>query len=54
MAIERASVSVCTAPSVTLAVNVETPAVVGVPLMTPVEGFSVRPAGSAPESSDHV
>jgi len=35
-------------PSVALTVNVAVPVPVGVPWMTPVEGFSRRPAGSEP------
>jgi len=31
-------------------VKKEMPAAVGVPVMAPVEGLSVRPAGSAPEA----
>jgi hypothetical protein len=41
------------AESVTLTVKFEVPAVVGVPLMTPPE-LKDSPAGSVPESSDHV
>ena len=35
--------------SVTFKVNVELPTAAGVPLMAPVAGFNVRPAGSEPE-----
>jgi hypothetical protein len=35
-------------------VNGELPAVVGVPLITPVEEFRVKPAGSAPAVTAHV
>ena len=34
--------------------NVKSPVAVGVPEMRPVEGLMERPAGSAPESTDHV
>ena len=44
----------CVALSVTLAVKEEVPAAVGVPVIAPVEELSVSPAGSEPESSDHV
>ena len=37
---------------VALITKVESPAVVGVPEMTPVEVFSVMPAGSAPENTE--
>ena len=40
--------------SVTFTVNEYGPAVVGVPLITPVDAFSVRPAGSEPEASAKV
>jgi hypothetical protein len=38
------------AESWALLVKKEMPAAVGVPVMAPVEGFRVRPAGSAPEA----
>ena len=34
--------------------NVDVPAIVGVPLMTPVEGLSVRPAGRVPDETCHT
>ena len=37
--------------SVTFTVNVEVPATVGVPLITPVAGLSVKGAGNAPEAT---
>ena len=40
--------------SVTRTVNVAVPAVVGVPVIAPVVGLIVRPAGSAPEVTVHV
>jgi hypothetical protein len=40
------------AASVTRAVKLEVPVAVGVPLITPVEVFKVRPAGSEPVN-DH-
>ena len=40
--------------SVTVAVKVEVPLVVGVPEITPVEEASVSPAGSLPDVIDHV
>ena len=52
--IESACVSLCVAASVTLAVKGDTPVVVGVPVIAPVEAFKVSPAGSDPESSDQV
>ena len=39
--------------SVTCTVNVDVPALVGVPLMTPA-AFSESPAGSEPDDTDHV
>jgi hypothetical protein len=42
------------APFVALTVNVEIPAAVGVPEITPVSAFSVSPSGSAPLSILHV
>jgi hypothetical protein len=51
----RLAVAVCAGEleSVTLTVNEEVPAVVGVPLITP-EVLSVRPAGNEPELTDQV
>jgi hypothetical protein len=43
-----ASVAVALAESVTFAVNVTGPTVVGVPVMAPVELFRLRPAGKLP------
>jgi len=41
-------------PSVTVAVKVEVPLVVGVPEIAPVEDVRVSPAGSVPEVIDHM
>jgi hypothetical protein len=51
MVMPVAEVAVCEgiAESVTLAKNVERPAVVGTPLITPEVVFKVRPAGREPE-----
>ena len=40
--------------STTWAVKLNVPAAVGVPVMAPVEGFSVRPVGSAPLMIENV
>jgi hypothetical protein len=40
--------------SATATVKLPVPAVVGVPLMTPVAGSMDRPAGREPELMDHV
>jgi len=40
--------------SVAWTVKFDVPLPVGVPLMTPVDGLSVRPAGSAPDASENV
>jgi len=40
--------------SVAVRVNVDAPAVVGVPVTTPVEVLRVRPAGSEPPVTDQV
>lgn len=40
--------------SCTRSVTVEVPAVVGVPLITPLAGFSVKPAGKVPELAVQV
>jgi hypothetical protein len=57
MVIENDFVAVC-APgdplSVTRTVKFAVVAVVGVPLITPLEEESVRPAGSAPDETDHA
>jgi hypothetical protein len=42
-------VAVCAVESVTLAVKLNVPAVVGVPEIDPLAEASVRPAGNAPE-----
>ena len=54
MVIEVAKVAFLPLASVTLAVKLEVPAVVGVPDTTPVDAFSVRPAGSEPALIDQV
>ena len=54
MVIEVAKVAVSFLASVTLTVKLEVPAVVGVPDTTPVDAFSVRPAGSVPALIDQV
>ncbi len=41
-------------PDTALTVNVEVPAIVGVPVIAPLEEFSVKPAGSVPDNTDHV
>jgi hypothetical protein len=51
---ERAWVVVCGADvveSVTSTVNAKVPEVLGVPEMSPVDRFSLRPAGSEPRST---
>jgi hypothetical protein len=40
--------------SVTFAVKLKVPAVVGVPVMAPVEVFSVNPGGSDPDVIENV
>ena len=40
--------------STTWAVKLNVPAVVGVPVMAPVDGFSVKPAGSEPLIIENV
>jgi hypothetical protein len=40
--------------STTWAVKVNVPAAVGVPVMAPVEGFSVKPVGSEPLVIENV
>src|SRR5579859_3467710 len=40
--------------SVAVTENVATPGIVGVPEITPVEAFNVKPLGSDPEVIDHV
>src|ERR1019366_3874080 len=50
----QVSVSDFPLASTTLTVKLEVPAVVGVPEITPVEVFSVSPAGSVPEVSENL
>ena len=47
----RLALALCAGVSVSLALKarVAATAVVGVPVMAPVDGFSVRPAGSVPD-----
>ena len=54
MVIEVAKVVLPPLASVTLAVKLEVPPAVGVPDTTPVDVFSVRPAGSEPALIDQV
>ena len=51
--VEKLCVVVAATESVTRAVNEVVPAVVGVPLRTPVDA-SDRPAGGVPEETVHV
>jgi hypothetical protein len=51
---ESALVAVALTLSVTLAVKLEVPPVVGVPVIAPVEATRESPAGRLPEASDHV
>ena len=51
---DRVSVAVPPALSVTRAVKLYLPAVVGVPEIAPVDGSSDRPAGSDPDDIDHL
>ena len=48
--------AVCGVPAESCACTVKfaVPAVVGVPVIAPVEPFSVRPAGNAPTVIDHA
>src|SRR6185436_5651243 len=48
---EKDLVTVTLLLSVTRMTNEDVPALCGVPLITPVDGLSVRPAGRVPESS---
>src|SRR5205085_10249042 len=41
-------------PIFTMTANLKVPVLVGVPLMTPLDAFSVRPSGSEPDAIDHV
>ena len=50
----NAFVPVLFAASVACTLNDAVPAVVGVPVICPVELFSERPAGKEPEVTDHV
>jgi hypothetical protein len=50
----NARVAVAVALSVTWAVKLYVPAVVGVPLSTPLAAFSVSPGGSAPALTDQL
>ncbi len=52
--IESAFVAVAATLSVTIAVKLEVPDVVGVPVMAPVPATRESPAGSVPEEIDHV
>ncbi len=52
--ISKALLLVAPAKSVTRAVKLEVPAVVGVPEISPVAALSVNPAGSEPVLLDHV
>lgn len=52
--IESAFVADAPALSVTLAVKLLVPEVVGVPVIAPVELLRDNPAGSVPDESDHV
>jgi hypothetical protein len=47
-------VLVAPSESVTLVVKLNAPGVVGVPVIAPVEVFSVSPAGKAPEATEKV
>ena len=47
-------VATAPAPSVTWSVKVDVPAAVGVPVISPVEGSTARPAGRVPPVTDHV
>ena len=49
-----ACVAVLDALSTARTVKLEVPAVVGVPLITPVDGFRLNPPGKDPELIDHV
>jgi hypothetical protein len=54
MVIEVASVAVWLLASVTLIVKLDVPAAVGVPASTPVDAFSVMPAGNVPALTDQL
>src|SRR6516164_1606864 len=53
---DRETVALCDFASVTCSVNVDVPIpdVLGVPEITPVVGFNVRPVGRRPAMIDHV
>jgi hypothetical protein len=55
-AMERLAGAVCAglSESVTVTVKLEVPAVVGVPVMSPVEASRVSPAGSVPVVTDQL
>src|SRR4051812_20327733 len=52
--IVRSLVACAPVESVTVTVKCVVPPAVGAPLIAPVAGSSVRPAGSAPAETDHV
>lgn len=52
--IESACISVFELPSATWTVKFDVPTVVGVPEISPVELFKLRPAGKLPATIDHV
>ena len=54
MVIERLRVATCCCASVARTVKVEVPAVVGDPLMIPVDGFKESPPGNVPCDSDQL
>lgn len=54
MVMEVALVAVWVPASVILMVKLEVPAAAGVPAMTPVDAFRVRPAGRVPALTDQV
>ncbi len=54
MTMESAFVAVAATLSVTFAVKLEVPDVVGVPVMAPDEALRESPAGRLPDCSDHV
>lgn len=54
MEIEQEASAVAPAASVTLIANEYVPAVVGMPLINPVEAFRLRPVGKLPEFREYV
>ena len=50
----NALVAVAAALSVTCAVKLDVPTVVGVPVSAPVAAFNIKPAGNAPAVTVHV